>query len=70
MTLRGGTVLPNWHNAWGKAEELGLGLRHSYSYGYRLASGTYGPIKAKAGAQLQVSIWDMEQGQNWGTVTG
>ena len=34
---------------WGKAKELG----HSY----RLASGTWG--KANAGAQLQVSIWDM-----------
>ena len=30
------------------------GVGHSYSYGYRLASGTWG--KAKAGAQLQVSI--------------
>ena len=49
MTLRGGTVLPNWHSAWGKA-------------------------KAGPGAQLQlwlqVSIWDMGNGQSWGTVTG
>ena len=47
-----------------------LGLGHSYSYGYRLASGTWAKAKpghsyrlasgtwgkAKAGAQLQVSI--------------
>ena len=46
---KGGTVLQNWHSAWGKA-------------------------KSGPGAQLQlwlqVSIWDMGQGQSWGTVTG
>ena len=40
----------------------------TYTVTVRLASGTWG--KAKAGAQLQVSIWDMGQGQSWGTVTG
>ena len=46
------------------------GVGHSYSYGYRLVSGTW--AKAKAGAQfiIQVSIWDMGQGQSWGTVIG
>ena len=64
----------------GIAHEVG----HSYSYGYRVASGIWAKAKAgvqlqlasrtwskaKAGAQLQVSIWDMGQGQSWGTVTG
>ena len=50
-----------------KAQLLAHGVGHSYSYGYRLASGIW--AKAKAGAQLQVSIWDMGQGQSWGTVT-
>ena len=61
----------------GIAHEVG----HSYSYGYRVASGIWAKAKAgvrlasrtwskaKAGAQLQVSIWDMGQGQSWGTVT-
>ena len=46
---------------WKSWSEMKLG--HSY----RLASGTWG--KAKAGAQLQVNIWDMGQGQSWDTVT-
>ena len=46
------------------------GVGHSYSYGYRLASGIYGP-RPKLGHSYsfsQVSIGDMEQGQSWGTV--
>ena len=47
-----------------------LGLGHSYSYGYWLASGTWAKAKAGHSYRLASLIWDMGQGQSWGTATG
>ena len=58
-----------------------LGLGHSYSYGYRLASGTWTKAKAEQSYRLASGTWGkakagrlvsetcMGQGQSWGTVT-